>query len=145
VTAVVAIGLSAYGSETIGVLFVQVLGVAISTALLAYLLMFLSLLILRYTYPAVPRRYRVPGGPVGAWIVTLLPMLYVGIAFYFLLIPSDGYLQNNHLDRLTFELTHFVPLACIVLLTLVLYFWGKREKQNRDVLVDLGSSGGSES
>ena len=126
-------------------LFVQVLGVAISTALLAYLLMFPTFLILRYKYPTVPRKYRVPGGLVGAWVVTLLPMLYVGIACYFLLIPSDGYLQNNHLDRLTFELTHFVPLACIVLLILVLYVWGQREQQNRDVLVDLGGSRDTES
>ena len=140
VMGVASILLATYGSESIGVLFVQVLSVAISTALLAYLLMFLSFLILRYTYPAVPRKYRVPGGLVGAWIVTLLPVLYVGIACYFLLIPGDGYLQNNHLDRLAFELTHFVPLACIIALTIVLYVWGQRERQNRDVLVDLGES-----
>jgi glutamate:GABA antiporter len=144
-TGVASILLAAYGSESIGALFVQVLGVAISTGLLAYLLMFPTFLILRYRYPAVPRRYRVPGGLVGAWIVTLLPVLYVGIACYFSLIPSDGYLQNNHLDRLTFELAHFVPLACIVLLTILLYAWGQRERQNRDVLVDLGSSRVTES
>jgi amino acid transporter len=138
VTAAASILLAAYGSESIGTLFVQVLGVAISTELLAYLLLFPTFLILRYKFPAVPRKYRVPGGPVGAWVVTLLPLLYVGIACYFLLIPSDVYLQNNHLDRLTFELAHGVPLACIVLLTLVLYAWGQRERQNRDVLVDLG-------
>jgi amino acid transporter len=145
VTVVASILLSAYGSERIGALFVQVLGVAISTALLAYLLMFLAFLILRYKYPAVTRTYRVPGGLVGAWIVTLLPVAYVGISCYFLLIPSDVYLQNNHLDRLTFELTHFVPLACIVALTIVLYVWGHRERQNRDVLVELGDSRGTES
>jgi amino acid transporter len=145
VTVVASILLAAFGSESIGALFVQVLGVAISTALLAYLLMFPTFLILRYRYPAVPRRYRVPGGLVGAWIVTLLPMLYMGIACYFLLIPSEVYLQNNHLDRLTFELTHFVPLACIIALTIVLYIWGHRERQNRDVLVDLVGSRGTES
>jgi glutamate:GABA antiporter len=144
-TAVASILIAAFGSENIGALFVQVLGVAISTVLLAYLLMFPTFLILRYKYPAVPRRYRVPGGLVGAWIVTLLPMAYVGIACFFLLIPSDVYLQNNHLDRLTFELTHFLPLACIVLLTIVLYIWGQREKQNRDVLVELGGSPSTES
>jgi glutamate:GABA antiporter len=138
VTVIASILLSAFGSGTIEALFVQVLSVAISTALLAYLLMFPAFLILRYKYPALPRRYRVPGGIVGAGIVTLFPMLYSGIACYFLLIPSDIYLQNNHLDRLTFELTHFVPLACIVLLTIVLYFWGRKEEQNKDVLVDLG-------
>ena len=145
VTVVASILLAAFGSESIGALFVQVLSIAILTALLAYLLMFPTFLILRYRYPAVPRRYRVPGGLVGAWIVTLLPMAYVGIACYFLLIPSDVYLQNNHLDRLTFELTHFVPLACIIVLTIVLYIWGQRERQNRDVLVDLGGSPGTES
>jgi amino acid transporter len=140
VTVVASILLAAFDSASIGVLFVQVLGVAISTGLLAYLLMFPTFLILRYKYPAVPRRYRVPGGLVGAWIVTLLPMVYVGIACYFLLIPSDGYLQNNHLDRLTFELTHFVPLLCIILLTIVLYTWGQREQQNRDVVVEIAGS-----
>jgi amino acid transporter len=138
ITVIASILLAAFGSESIGALFVQVLSIAILTALLAYLLMFPTFLILRYKYPAVHRKYRVPGGLVGAWIVALLPMLYVGIACYFLLIPSDVYLQNNHLDRLTFELTHFVPLACIVVLTIVLYIWGQRERQNRDVLVDLG-------
>jgi amino acid transporter len=145
VTAVASILLAEFGSESIGALFVQVLSIAILTALLAYLLMFPTFLILRYRYPAVPRRYRVPGGLVGAWIVTLLPMVYVGIACYFLLIPSDVYLQNNHLDRLTFELAHFVPLACIIVLTIVLYIWGQRERQNRDVLVDPGGSRGTES
>jgi amino acid transporter len=137
VTVIASMLLAAFGSENIEALFVQVLSVAILTLLLAYLLMLPAFLILRYKYPAVPRRYRVPGGLVGAWIVTILPVLYVGIACYFLLVPSDVYLQINQMDRLTFELAHFVPLACIIVLTLVLYVWGQREKQNRDVLVDL--------
>jgi len=145
VTVVASILITAFGSGSIETLFAQVLGVAISTALMAYLLMFPAFLILRYKYPAVPRRYRVPGGMIGAWIVTFLPMAYVGIACYFLLIPSDVYLKNNHLDRLTFELTHFVPLACIILLTMVLYVWGQRERQNQDVLVDLNGSRVTES
>jgi hypothetical protein len=116
-----------------------------STVLFAYLLIFPTFLILRYKYPAVPRGYRVPGGLMGAWIVTLFPMVYVAIACYFLLIPSEIYLKSNHLDRPTFELTHFVPLACIVLLAIVLYAWGQRERQNRDVLVDLDGSRVTES
>ena len=82
---------------------------------------------------------------MGAWVVTLFPMAYLGIACYFLFIPSDGYLQYIHLDRLTYELTQFVPLACIVLLTIVLYALGQRQRQNRDVLVELGGSLGTES
>ena len=64
VTVIASIGLSALGSQSIEVLFVQVLNVAISTALLAYLLMFPSCLILRYKFPVLPHRYLVPGGIV---------------------------------------------------------------------------------
>jgi amino acid transporter len=144
ITAVASILVAAFSSASIGTLFVQVLGVAISTALLAYLLMFPTFLILRYKYPAASRRFRVPGGKPGAWIVTLLPMAYVGIACYSLLIPSDSYLKSNHLDRLTYELTHFVPLVCIIVLTLVLFALGRMERQNRDVLVELDSSRGTD-
>jgi hypothetical protein len=82
---------------------------------------------------------------IGAWIVTLLPMAYFGLACFFLLFPSGAYLQNNHLNRVTFELTQWVPLACIVLLTIVLYALGQRQRRNRDVLVELGGSRGTES
>jgi glutamate:GABA antiporter len=129
VTMVASILVATVGSESIGMLFTQVFGVGVLTVILAYLLIFPTFLILRFKYPAVPRRYRVPGGMVGAWIVTILPMAYAGIACFFLLIPNGVYLKNNHLDRLTFELTQFVPLAGIVLLTIVLYAWGQMERK----------------
>jgi amino acid transporter len=129
VTAVAAILVAVSGSETIGILFTQALGIGILTTILAYLLIFPTFLVLRYKYPGVPRRYRVPGGMLGAWIVTLLPVAYAGIACFFLLFPSEVYLEINHLDRLTFELTQFVPLACIALYTIVLFVWGQRESR----------------
>ena len=49
---------------------------------------------LRYKYPDVPRTYRVPGGMIGAWIVTLLPFAYAAIASYFILIPSASYVSK---------------------------------------------------
>ncbi len=36
----------------------------------------------------------------------------------------------------TYEMTQFVPLAIIVLLTTVFYIWGHAEKHNVDVVVD---------
>ncbi len=129
VTMVASILVAVFGSESIGVLFTQLFNAAVLILILAYLLIFPTFLVLRYKYPALPRRYRVPGGMVGAWIVTLLPMAYAGIACFFLLFPSQNYLQNNNLDRLTFELTQFVPLACIVLLTIVLFVWGQTQRR----------------
>jgi amino acid transporter len=132
VTMVVSILVAAFGSQSIEVLFTQVFGTVVLTLILAYLLIFPTFLVLRYKYPAVPRRYRVPGGMVGAWIVTLLSMAYAGIAC-FLLVLSEVYLKNNHLNRLTFELTQRLPLACIILLTIVLRVWGQAEKRNNAV------------
>jgi amino acid transporter len=128
-TMVASILVAAFGSEDIEILFTQVFGVVVLTVILAYLLILTTFLVLRYRYPAMPRWYRLPGGMVGSWIVTLLPMAYAGIACFFLLIPSGVYLKINHLSRLSFELTQSVPLACIVLLTLVFSVWGQTEKR----------------
>jgi amino acid transporter len=135
IAVVAAILITAFGSGNITTLFSLVLGFTLSTNTLAYLLIFPAFLILRYRYPDVPRTYRVPGGMLGAWIVTLLPFSYAAIASYFILIPTDSYVSKNGVDRMTFELTQFLPLAVIVLLTIVFYIWGQREKRNQDVVV----------
>jgi amino acid transporter len=104
-----------------------VLGFTISTTTLSYLLFFPCFLILRYKYPNVRRPYKVPGGMVGAWIVTILPVFYAALASYFVLIPTDETVSSYpNITRLTYELTVFIPLIIIVLLTVVFYIWGQR-------------------
>jgi len=134
IAVVAAILITAFGSGSISTLFSLVLGFTLSTNTLAYLLIFPAFLILRYRYPDVPRTYRVPGGMVGAWIVTLLPFAYAATASYFILIPTNSYVSKSGLDRPTFELTQFIPLVVIVLLTIVFYIWGQNEKRNQDVI-----------
>ena len=138
---VAAILVTTFGSGSITTLFSLVLGFTLSTNTLAYLLIFPAFLILRYRYPDVPRTYRVPGGMIGAWIVTLLPFAYAAIASYFILIPSASYVSKSNVDRPTYELTQFIPLVVILLLTIGFYVWGQREKRNQDVVVaqDTGS------
>lgn len=135
-TMVVAVLISEFASKgsNTQVLFSLVLGFVISTTTISYLFIFPSYLILRYKYPHVYRPYKVPGGLLGAWIVTLLSLAYAAIATYFILWPLDSSLS---VDRLTYELTQFVPLMFIVLLTLVFYIWGHAEKRNRDVVIEL--------
>ncbi len=142
-----AILVTAFASGNVTTLFSLVLGFTLSTNTLAYLFIFPAFLILRYRYPDVPRTYRVPGGMLGAWIVTLLPFAYAAIASYFILIPNASYVSKSGVDRPTHELTQFAPLAVIVLLTIVFYVWGQREKRNQDVLAvekvrDVGSAPG---
>ena len=123
-----------FGNGNIFTLFALVLGFVISTATIAYLFMFPAFLILRYKYPNVPRVYKVPGGMPVAWIVTLLPFAYALITVIFILVPSK---LPGSISRLTYELTQFIPLILIILLTVVFYIIGHSDKSNRDVLVEL--------
>ena len=144
ITMLVAILITAFGSGSITTLFALVLGFVISTTVLSYLFIFPSFLLLRYKYPNVHRPYKVGGGMVGAWIVTLLPLAYAAIAGYFILIPTDATVAGYTIGRVTYELTQFIPLGIILLLTTVFYIWGHAEKRNRDVVVELNLETSSE-
>jgi len=138
ITMAIAILISEFISGgSIGALFGLVLGFTISTTTLSYLFIFPTFLILRYKYPHVRRTYRVPGGMVGAWIVTLLPFAYAAIASYFILIPTDSTISSSTLTRTTYELTEFLALGLIFVLTIVFYVWGHMQASNRDVVVEL--------
>ncbi len=142
---VIAISISEFVSGgSIPALFAIVLGFTISTTTLSYLFIFPAFLILRYKYPDVRRTYKVPGGLVGAWIVTLLPFAYAAIATIIILFPPDSTISSSTLTRLTYELTQFIALGIIFLLTVVFYVWGHLEKRNQDVVVELDLSTGTE-
>src|SRR3954469_25067635 len=121
-----------------GKYFSVVLGLAISTTTIAYVLVFPALIKLRYSHPHVPRPYRVPGGMAGAWIVTVLTTGWAALATVALLYPGFG---TAHPDdalpegfqnaRGAFETSQFVPLAVLLLLG-VLFYWsghGTRAQQ----------------
>ncbi len=134
-----AISVNAFSSDpNVTQLFGLVLGFTISTTTLSYLFIFPAYIILRYKYPNVQRTYKVPGGMVGAWIVTLLPLAYAAVASYFILIPTDSTVSSyTGITRLTYELTQFIPLIAIFLLATIFYIWGHMEKRNSDVIMEL--------
>ena len=139
----VAISISAFFSGgSLAALFAVVIGFTISTTTLSYLFIFPAYLILRYKYPDVRRPYRVPGGMVGAWIVTLLPLAYAAIGSYFILLPATVSVSGINLT--TYIVTQFAALAVIFLLAIVFYAWGHLEKRNQDVVVELDLSTGTE-
>lgn len=125
---------TAFGSGTILSLFNLVLGFTISINALAYLLIFPTLLILRYKFPDVKRPYRVPGGKPGVWIVTIITTIAAAIGSYFMLIPTDGVIDGSGVSRMTYEVTQFVALGAIVLLAIIFYFWGEYERKHEDIL-----------
>ncbi len=137
---VVAILINSYGNSNIQGLFTLVLGFAISTTTLSYLFVFPAYLRLKHKYPQIHRPYSVPGGIIGAWLVTILPMAYVIMATVFVLYPPDAVVNLAGVSRQTYEMTQLIPLAIIGVLTVVFYVWGQLEKRNEDVVVELNFS-----
>jgi amino acid transporter len=135
IAVVAAIIVTAASGGATPALFSIVLSFAVSTTFLSYTLIFPVFLILRYKYPHVARPYRVPGGMIGAWIVTALPFLYAVVASVFILVPFD--ISASGVSRLTYEVTLFTALGVIILLAVVFYIWGHLEKRNKDVMVTL--------
>src|SRR6266852_35416 len=136
ITMAAAILISEFSSGgSLASLFAVVIGFTISTTTLSYLFIFPTFLVLRYKYPNVRRPYQVPGGMLGAWIVTLFPFAWAAIGSYFILIPAT--ISVAGIDRTTYIVTQFVALAVIFLLATVFYIWGHAEKLNQDVVVEL--------
>jgi amino acid transporter len=111
--------------------FTAVLGLAISTTTISYLLVFPALAKLRHTHGHVPRPYRVPGGRVGAWIISLLCTAWAALATVALLYPGFGTSDPNSAlpdgwsgQRGAYELSQFVPLAALIGLGLLFYALG---------------------
>jgi amino acid transporter len=127
---------------SLGALFTVVIGFTISTTTLSYLFIFPTYLILRYKYPNVHRPYRVPGGMIGAWIVTLFPLAYAAVGSYFILLPAT--ISVTGIDRTTYIITQFAALGVIFLLAVVFYVWGQLERRNQDVVVELDLGEGTE-
>jgi amino acid transporter len=109
--------------------FSAVLGLAISTTTIAYLLVFPAVIKLRYTHRHVPRPYRVPGGTPGVWIVGVLCTAWAALATVALLYPGFGTSDPNASlpdgwKRGPYEVSQFVPLAALIVLGLLFYAAG---------------------
>jgi glutamate:GABA antiporter len=111
--------------------FTAVLGLAISTTTISYLLVFPAIIKLRYSHAHVPRPFRVPGGNLGAWIAGVLCTGWAALATVALLYPGfgtsdpDASLPDGWAgQRGDYELSQFIPLAALILLGLVFYAAG---------------------
>jgi amino acid transporter len=58
--------------------------------IIMYFLMFAAGVRLRYTHPKVPRRYRVPFGNVGMWLLALVGSSAGMVAILFAFMPPEN-------------------------------------------------------
>jgi amino acid transporter len=111
--------------------FTAVLGLAISTTTISYLVVFPAVIKLRYTHKHVPRPYRIPWGNKGAWICGVLCTAWSALATVALLYPGFGTSKPDDSlpdgwagQRGAYEVSQFVPLAVLIALGVLFYVLG---------------------
>jgi amino acid transporter len=111
--------------------FTAVLGLAISTTTISYLVVFPAVIKLRYTHAHVPRPYRIPWGNKGAWICGVLCTGWSMLATVALLYPGFGTSDPDSSlpdgwagQRGAYEASQFIPLAVLIALGILFYILG---------------------
>jgi amino acid transporter len=114
--------------------FTVVLYLATSTTLLSYLLIFPTVIRLRYTHPDVPRPYRLPFGMAGAWAAGILCTAWMVLGSWVAIFPGtiDKYVfglqysvQSAYgVSRLRFEVFTLGTLAVIIAVAVLGYWLG---------------------
>ncbi len=113
-------------SGTLAAQFNVALGLTVSVSVLSYLFVFPAFLLLRRRQPGLARPYRVPGGWLGAWIVTLLCEGYAVVTVFFALWPPDSAVPSS-LGRAGFEAIQGGALILLIVIGTVLYLYGARQ------------------
>src|SRR5918912_1714116 len=112
--------------------FSAVLNCVLLFTTLSYIVIFPTLIKLRYSHPHVHRPYRVPFGMAGVWICGVLTTFWALLASVVGLFPGlgDGSLLNDSalpegFSRGTFELVVFIPLAVTLAIGVLFYVLGR--------------------
>ena len=125
--------------------FSATLGVVISMVTMVYLLIFPSVIKLRYSHPDVPRPYRIPWGKFGLWTagilttawcaLTTIAIIYPGIGTAH---PDDSLPEGFEHQRLEYTLSQVIPLVVMIGIGLLFYALGAPTR--RQARADAASS-----
>ena len=125
--------------------FSATLGVVISMVTIVYLLIFPSVIKLRYSHPDVPRPYRIPWGKFGLWTagilttawcaLTTIAIIYPGIGTAH---PDDSLPEGFEHQRLEYTLSQVIPLVVMIGIGLLFYALGAPTR--RQARADAASS-----
>lgn len=116
--------------------FNAVLTVALLFTTLAYVVIFPTVVKLRYSHPDVPRPYRVPFGMPGVWACAILTTFWALLATVVGFFPGlgDGMLLNDRalpkgFTRAEFQLVVLVPLLVTLGIGCLFYVLGRRTRE----------------
>ncbi|MBC8201066.1 MAG: amino acid permease [Planctomycetes bacterium] len=87
--------------------------------LVMYALMFVSVIVLRFTKPEIERSFRIPGGKTGLWLVAGTGLLASVLGICFMFVPPD--MQDVAINATWFTPVVLGAFAVIVVTPFVLY------------------------
>ncbi|WP_433454226.1 APC family permease [Streptomyces sp. CA-142005] len=124
--------------------FAAGLGLTICTTFISYVITFPSLAVLRRKHPDAPRPYAVPGGLLGARLVSGLATAFVAFTVVVLIWPgfgvgwfgtggnpADSLPQSFAGQRAAYTLSQVVPLVLFVVIGLGFYAAGARTRREK--------------
>ncbi|MDQ6933860.1 MAG: APC family permease [Actinomycetota bacterium] len=124
--------------------FTVVLYLATSTTLLSYLLIFPTVIKLRYSHPGVHRPYRLPFGMVGVWISSLLCTAWMLLGSWVAIFPGtietnifglDYSVQDSYgVSRTRFEVFTLGTLGVIIAIGVIGYLLGAPVRRQTQAL-----------
>jgi len=133
---IIVFWVSSSGGDTLNSAMAVFLGIALSTAVLAYIFTIPATITLRRKFPDVHRPFIVPGGKFGLWLCVILAELGIILTGFTLLWPGliDKILGQQYsivdswgVSRKFFELTTFGSFIVIVLIGVVFWAWGRAQ------------------
>jgi amino acid transporter len=113
--------------------FAVVLDMAISTTLISYILIFPTLIALRYRHPDVDRPFRVPGGQTGVWVIGIVCTAWALLGSWVAVFPDTleylfgadyNFQASWGVSRLRFEVFTLGTLGVVILFAVVGYILG---------------------
>lgn len=103
-------------------------------ALLVYIALFAAAIKLHYQKPNVPRAFRVPGGKMGIWIMSIMGILACTCAILLGFLPPDLIDMGN---LFVYEITLIIGITVFCLPPFIIYAYKKpawKNKQNAEAI-----------
>jgi len=110
--------------------YLLILDAATCIYMTMYIMMFVSVIILRYKYPNLPRPFKVPGGTIGIWIIAGIGTFSALTAIVLSFIPPSGV---NIGDAIKYKFVTIICEAVLIGVGLLIYALRKPEWINQNV------------
>lgn len=132
--------------------FNVMIGVVLTFTTLSYILIFPTVIKLRYSHPHVPRPYKIPGGMAGVWICGSITTFWAVFASVVAIFPGflDGQLLNpsglpDDISRAKYTTIAFVAIGITLAAGLLFYWLGTPvRKRMMDVPREADDLGGAD-